>query len=54
MEEGLCEGVTEFHKLIQCGQFMALQDRARKIIQYLFNEYTGKLFNVKTDIIEVA
>ena len=47
MEEGFCEGVTDFHKLIQCGQFMALQDKSHKIIQYLFKEYTGKLFNVE-------
>ena len=47
IDEGLCEGVTDFHKLIQCGQYMALNHEAREIVEELFNEYNGKLFNVE-------
>jgi hypothetical protein len=48
MEEwGFSAGGTDFHKLIQCGQFMALQDKARCIVKHLFKEYSGKLFNIK-------
>lgn len=47
MEEGLCEGVTDFHKLIQFGQFVKLSIEAREIIEDLFIKYDGKLFNVE-------
>jgi hypothetical protein len=47
IDEGLCEGVTDFHKLIQCGQWLALNNEAREIVEELFNEYNGKLFNVE-------
>jgi len=47
MEEGFCEGVTDFHRLIQCGQFVQLSEEAREIIDDLFTEHNGKLFNAK-------
>jgi len=46
MEEGLCEGVTDFHALIQYGQYVQLSEEAREIIDDLYTEYDGKLFNV--------
>jgi len=38
MEEGLCEGVTDFHKLIQCGQYVALMREAVEACEELFEE----------------
>ena len=46
LEEGFAEGVTDFHKLIQCGQYVALNQEAHEIIEELYSEYDGVLFNV--------
>lgn len=46
LEEGFCEGVTDFHKLIQCGQYMALHQDAIEIVEDLYQEYKTKLFKV--------
>jgi hypothetical protein len=46
MEEGLCEGVTDFHTLIGWGQFVAHTEEAMQIIEDLFNENKNKLFKV--------
>lgn len=37
MEEGFCEGVTDFHRLIQCGQYMMYSDIMRQDVHDLFN-----------------
>lgn len=47
LEEGLAQGETDFHKLIQWGQFMQLSEEARECVEELYSEYDGKLFNVK-------
>ena len=47
LDEGLAEGVTDFHKLIQCGQFMQLCEKARDCVEELYEEHNGKLFNIK-------
>ena len=47
MEEGLCEGVTDFHALIQVGQYVALNAEAIELVEELFTEHNGKLFNVR-------
>lgn len=39
MEEGLCEGVTDFHKLIQCGQYVYYRNEANEAIEEIFNEF---------------
>lgn len=49
LEEGLAEGVTDFHKLIQCGQYVKFSEEAREIVDQLFNEYDGELFNVEEE-----
>jgi hypothetical protein len=49
LEEGLVEGVTDFHKLIQCGQFVQLTEQAHRYIEELYSEYDGVLFNVETE-----
>ena len=46
MEEGLCERVTDFHKLIGWGQYVALNEEAMQIIEDLFNENKNKFFKV--------
>ena len=46
LEEGLAEGETDFHKLIQCGQFVQLTEQAHEYIEELFEEFDGKLFNI--------
>jgi hypothetical protein len=45
LEEGICEGVNDYHKMIQAGQYMALSEDARRCVDELFNEYNGVLFN---------
>jgi len=45
IEEGICEGVNDYHKMIQAGQYMALSEYARCCVDVLFNEYNGVLFN---------
>jgi hypothetical protein len=49
LEEGFCEGVTDFHKLIQIGQYVQLDEMARQMVEELFKEYNGKLFNVEVE-----
>ena len=38
IEEGLCEGVFDFHKLIQMGQYMYYREEMNEAIEELFNE----------------
>ena len=45
IEEGICEGVNDYHKMIQAGQYIALSEDARCCVDELFNEYNGVLFN---------
>ena len=47
IEEGLVvEDNLNFHRLIECGQFVQLMDDAREYIEELFNEYGNKLFKI--------
>jgi len=39
IDEGLCEGVTDFHQLIQSGQYVYYRDLAAECIEELFTEY---------------
>ena len=45
--EGLTEGVTDYHQLIQSGQYVQLSEEARAAIEELYNELDGVLFNVE-------
>ena len=45
IEEGICEGVNDYHNMIQAGQYIALSEDARCCVDELFNEYNGVLFN---------
>ena len=47
ISEGITEGVEDFHKLIQCGQYLQLVEQAHEIVNDLFREHEGKLFNIK-------
>lgn len=47
IEEGLCEGVTDYHKLIQCGQYMSLREDATRYVEELYAELDGIAFNVE-------
>ena len=40
MEEGLCEGVTDFHALIQVGQYVSFRNEANEIIEQLFKDFS--------------
>ena len=44
MEEGLCEGVTDFHKLIQIGQYHMYQQEMYQCVEAIF-EQLEQLFN---------
>lgn len=37
--EGLCEGETDFHKLIQAGQYVYFREQANEAIEKIFNEF---------------
>ena len=39
MEEGLCEGVTDYHKIIQAGQYVYWSEQAREEVEAIFNEH---------------
>lgn len=39
MDEGLCEGVNDFHQLIQSGQYVYYNELAYECIEELFTEY---------------
>ena len=39
MDEGLCEGVTDFHQLIKSGQYVYYKELANECIAELFTEY---------------
>jgi hypothetical protein len=43
--EGFCEGVTDFHKLIQCGQLVQLASEANDYVEELYEELKGVAFN---------
>jgi hypothetical protein len=52
IEEAISEGLTEgigddYHRLIQCGQFMQLCEEAREVVEELYAELDGKAFNVE-------
>lgn len=47
IESGLTVENADFHALIQSGQYMALSQDAVEIVEELFEEYSGKLFNVE-------
>lgn len=47
INEGLTEGCTDYHELIQWGQYMQLSEEARDAVEELFTELDGELFNVE-------
>ena len=47
MSEGLTEGVTDYHQLIQSGQYVKLSEEARAATEELYDELDGVLFNVE-------
>ena len=50
LEEGFCEGETDFHKLIQWGQYVQLTEEAHDYVEELFSEINGVLFNVSEEV----
>lgn len=50
MEEGLLEGVTDFHKLIQGGQYVAARQEMYQVVEEIFEEQKGKLFNKEEEV----
>jgi len=47
IREGLTEGCTDYHKLIQSGQYVQLSEEAREAVEQLYTELDGELFNVE-------
>lgn len=47
IEEGLCEGVTDYDKLIQAGQYISLREDAWRYVEELYTELDGIAFNVE-------
>ena len=52
IEEGLCEGVSDYHKLIQAGQYMRLREDAQRYVEELYDDQDGILFNVVESWVE--
>ena len=46
IESGLTAENADFHQLIQAGQYVALNQEAVELIEELFTEYEGVLFNL--------
>jgi len=42
MSEGLAEGVEDFHKLIQCGQWVYFKTEADRLLEEIWEEYEEK------------
>ena len=42
IEEGLCKGVTDYHKLIQSGQYCYYHEQANEAIEEIFEEHSNK------------
>jgi len=47
IESGLVAEGCDFHTLIQVGQYVALNAEAIELVEELFTEHNGKLFNVE-------
>ena len=47
LNEGLCEGVSDYHKLIQCGQYVSLREDATRYVEDLYAELDGVAFNME-------
>ena len=47
IESGLTGDNADYHQLIQSGQYVALNQEAVELIDELFQEYNGKLFNAE-------
>ena len=42
IEGGLCEGVSDYHQLIQIGQYVALSAEASDIVESVYNDFIGE------------
>lgn len=49
-QQGLLEGVTDFHKVIQAGQYVAAQEKMYQVVEEIFEEQKGKLFNKEEEV----
>jgi hypothetical protein len=43
IEEGLCEGVSDYHKLIQIGQYIALRGEAYDIVGSIYDDFNDEV-----------
>ena len=43
LEEGLCDGVSDYHRLIMAGQYVHYREQAQEAIEELFTEYEESL-----------
>lgn len=43
MEEGLCEGVSDYHKLIQIGQYVSLRQDALYAVQSIYDDFNNEV-----------
>lgn len=43
MEEGLCEGVSDYHKLIQIGQYVSLRQDALDAVQSIYDDFNNEV-----------
>ena len=43
IDEGLCDGVSDYHKLIQTGQYVALRGEAYDIVGSIYDDFNDEV-----------
>lgn len=43
IQEGLCEGVSDYHKLIQAGQYVSLRQDALDAVESIYNDFIDEV-----------
>ena len=43
IDEGLCDGVSDYHKLIQTGQYVALRGEAYDIVESIYDDFNDEV-----------
>ena len=50
IEQGLTDACGDYHRLIQCGQYVQLSEEAHELVEELFNEMKGTYFNLVEEV----
>ena len=50
IEQGLTDARGDYHRLIQCGQYVKLSEESYELVEELFNEMSGFYFNLVEEV----